>query len=303
MMMLEEKYIKTYMKFKKGRFNAIDFARLHGISSQSSKVLIHRLSKNNQFFRAARGEYVALSPESFLKLEEVGRKNKKMLQIVLELLRIFPELRTIVLYGSRIRGQADKLSDYDVLLILKEKTVETTELRERIEKKLRIKLHLTVYSERGYRNAVLSEPYIRFWLSEATYLDEGKVLQSPLPPIPKMAYQEWLSTAKTYMENAKIADQTGKRCKYYFTALEVLEFIRAALQLSYDFGVVKQRLIDILGLKMVKKIRVMGKLSTKDTKVLEHACSIGFRTVAALLDKMGDNETDVYWKAQLSVIS
>lgn len=302
-MLLEEIYLKTCAELGKNRFTARDFAQLHKLSLQSSKVLIHRLTKNNQLLRADRGEYVVLTAVSFLKLMKLERENKKLHQLALELLRMFPELKGLMLFGSRIRGQADRFSDYDILLLLEEKTEETAAVKQKIEKKLGIKLHLTIYSEKGYRNAVLSEPYIRFWLAEGIYFDEANVFQSPLPPVPKIAYEEWLSTAKTYMENAKEADHTEKKCKYYFTALEVLGSIGAALRMVYDFSFVKQRLAVLIGKEIIRKIRTAGRLDRKDAKLLEKACKSELHAVDALLDEMGDNEADVYWKKRLLAVN
>jgi predicted nucleotidyltransferase len=299
-MLLEEIYLETYAEFGKKRFSAHDFVKLHKLSLASSKVLIHRLTKNNQLLRAGRGEYVVLRPINFLKLKQLERKNKKLYRLSLELFRMFPELKALVLFGSMIRGQADRFSDYDALLILEEKTEETAEVRQKIEKKLAIKLHLTIYSEKGYKNALLSEPYIRFWLAEGIKFDEVKIFQSPPPPVPKMAYEEWLSTARIYMENAKEAEHPGKKCKYYFTALEVLGGIRAALRMVYDFGLVRQRLVQLINGQRIMKIRAMKPLDAKDAKLLEKLCKTEFHMIDVLLNEMGDNEADIFWKAQLS---
>lgn len=298
-MLLGDIYLKSCEKFGKKRFAAAEFARLHKLSLQSSKVLIHRLTKTCQFLRAGRGEYVAISPVSLMKLMELEVKNKKLHLLVLELLHMFPEFKALMLYGSRIRGEADRFSDYDVLLILEEKIVDTTTVRKTIEERLGIKLHLTIYSENGYKNAVFSEPCIRFWLAEGFGFDEANIFRSPLPPVPKMAYEEWLSMAKVYMENAGEAQQTGKKCKYYFTALEVLGFIGAALKMVYDFGYVKQQLAVLIGNETILKIRSKAKMSIKDAKILERACKKELAAVDASLAGIGDNEADIYWKAQL----
>ena len=105
------------------------------------------------------------------------------------------------------------------------------------------------------------------------------------------------------MDNASITAERTRKSKYYFTALEVLEFICTALQLRYDYRIVKKKLIDILGPNRIQKMRTRGKLDKEGIKLLEEACRTGFRTVETLLDKMGDNEADIYWKSQLAVVS
>jgi predicted nucleotidyltransferase len=299
-MMLEEICLKTYAKFGKGRFTVGTFSRLHRISGSSAKVLIHRLAKSGQALRARRGEYVLLSPVNFLRLLELQGENKKLHSLAMELFRMFPELKMLVLYGSQVRGDADRYSDYDVLLILPEKDVESGEVRQRIEKRLGIRLHLTVYSENGYRSAVLSEPYIRFWLAEGIIFDEADILRAPLPPVPKMAYEEWLSTARTYMENAGEAETAGKKCGYYFTALEILECIREALQMRYDFASVKLLLEGFVGKEIIARIRAGARMGPKNAALLGITCEAELKAIVMTLSSMGDNEADVYWKKKLA---
>ncbi|NYZ60758.1 nucleotidyltransferase domain-containing protein [Candidatus Micrarchaeota archaeon] len=299
-MQLENIYLKSLDKFGKGRFSPAQFAHLHGLSIQSSKVLIHRMGKNFQLFRAGRGEYVLLTAESFLKLQQLAKKNRVLHSMAIELFTLFPELKALVLYGSQVRGEADRFSDYDVLLILPEKLGETSGIRRRIEAKFRIKLHLTIYSENGYRNAVLSEPYIRFWLSEGLVLDEGGITRSPMPPIPKIAYEEWLSTAKTYTETASESG-AEKRGRYYLTALEILGLIRSALKLSYDYGAVRKQLEGLLGSETLARIRGGRRLGRGEEKLLEKTCKSEIAAINALLRGIGYNEADIYWKSRLAV--
>lgn len=299
-MMLEEVCLKTHEKFGKGRFTSAQFASLHGISIPSAKVLIHRLGKSGQALRAGRGEYVLVSPANFMKLEELERKKGKLHPLAMELFRMFPELSALVLYGSQVRGDADEYSDYDVLLILPEKNVETAEVREKIGKMLGIKLHLTIYSERGYGNAVLSEPYLRFWLAEGVVLDESGVLRAPFPPVPKMAYEEWVSTAQAYMENAGETKSPGKKCRYYFTALEILECVKEALQMRYDFGPVKSRLEELIGKEKMQEMRSGAHLERGTAALLGRVCKKELGDIASALKCLGDNEADIYWKKKLA---
>ncbi len=298
-MHLENIYLKSLDEFGKSRFTPAQFARLHGISIQSSKVLIYRMKKSMQLFRAGRGEYVLLSAESFLKLQQLAKKNRMLHSLTAELFTMFPELKSLVLYGSQVRGEADRFSDYDVLLILPEKTADTEEIKQKIEKKLHIKLHLTIYSQNGYRNAMLSEPYMRFWLSEGLVFDESGITRAPLPPIPKIAYEEWLSTAKAYAETA---GESGaeKRGRYYLTALEILGLIRSALSLSYDYGAVKKRLAALLGSGTISGIRTGKRLSTGEARLLEKSCKSEIEAIGALLRAIGYNEADIYWKSRLA---
>lgn len=301
-MQLENIYLKSLEKFGKGRFTPTQFAHLHGLSTQSSKVLIHRMGKNFQLFRAGRGEYVLLSAESFLRLRQLAEKNPMLHSMAIELFTLFPELKALVLYGSQVRGEADRFSDYDVLLILPEKTADSEEIRQKIEKKLRIKLHITIYSENGYNNAVLSEPYIRFWLFEGLVLDESGITRAPLPPIPKMAYEEWLSTAKAYAETAAESG-TEKRSRYYLTALEILGLIRSALKLSYDYGAVRKQLEGLLGRETLARIRGGRRLGRGEEKLLEKTCKREIAAIGALLRGIGYNEADIYWKSRLGGVA
>ncbi|MBU0532436.1 nucleotidyltransferase domain-containing protein [Candidatus Micrarchaeota archaeon] len=294
-MMLEELYLNAYDKFGKKRFGIEEFARLGNLTIQSSKVLIHRMNKNKQLLRVEHGKYILMKPENFLKLKQLRKKNKKLYALALELFGIFPELSVLVLYGSRVRGDADKYSDYDVLLILPEKRVETSVIKEKIEKKLNITLHLTIYSEKGYETAILSEPYIRFWLAEGIMFDETAIMQKPVPPISKMAYMEWWFSAETYV---KTANET-KKTEYYFTALEILELINAALKMEYDFKPVKSEIKRLVGERIIKKIRIGKKLDKKESKLLEKVCKKELKSVNNFLCKIGKNEVDLYWEEKI----
>ncbi len=299
-MMLEKLYLKSYAEFKKGMFTPAQFTRLHGLSPQSAKVILHRLSKSGQALRVERGEYVLLSPESFLKLRMMEKNRGKLHSLAKELFRMFPEFRALLLYGSQVRGDADKYSDYDALLILPKKNVESGEVREILEKKLGIKLHLMIYSGGGYKNAVLSEPYIRFWLAEGIAFDEAGLLRAPLPPIPKIAYEEWLYSAKAYMENAKQAETAGKKAGQYLTALEIIGCIASSLKMEYDFGGVKKRIAEEVGRKALSKMRAGKPMERKNAQKFRDACKRGMLVVAKALKKIGDNEADIYWKGRLS---
>ena len=297
-MQLENIYLKSLEKFGKSRFTPAQFASLHGLSVNTSKVLIHRMKKGHQLFSAGRGEYVLLSMESFLKLQQLAGKSRMLHSLAIELFSLFPELKALVLYGSQVRGDADKLSDYDILLILPEKTIETDEVKQKLEGKFHIKLHLAIYSESGYRNAALSEPYIRFWLSEGLIFDEGGITHSPLPPVPKIAYEEWLSTARTYVRIARGSET--RRGKYYLTALEILGLISFSLKLTYDYGAVRKRIADLLGTDLILRIRSGGRITRSKEKLLEKSCKNEISAISSMLGLMGYNEADLFWKNRIA---
>ncbi len=298
-MMLEKLYLKAYAGFGKGRFSVSQFTRLLGLSTQSSKVLIHRLKKNGQLLRVKHGEHVLLSPESFLRLTQLAKKDRMLHCLAVELFEMFPELKALILYGSHVRGDVDRYSDYDVMLILPKKTEESRIVRQKIEKKLGITLHLTIYSEKGYHSAVLAEPYIRFWLAEGIVFDEASIIKTPIPPIPKIAYEEWQSTAESYMKTAHQMETKAKKGRYYLTALEILELVKAALVMRYDFSFVKAQLVGLVGKETIKRLRAGRQLGSKELKLLEKACKKELKTINAILSKMGENEADIYWKEQL----
>jgi len=295
-MLLERIYLKTFAKFNKKKFSVNEFALLHKLSTSSSKVLVHRMNKNNQLLKIKHGEYVSMSPESFLKLKQLSKKNNMLYRLTVELFRNFPGLIALILYGSQVRGGADKHSDYDVLLILPEKTEKAKIVKNEIEKKLKIKLHFTAYSKNGYQNAILVEPYIRFWLAEGIVFDEVGITKIPVPPIAKMAYEDWQSTAETYIETA---DET-KKDRYYFTALEIIELIKAALRMNYDFGFVKKQLMEMVGAGLMKKMRQGKKLTKKELLILKKSCKEELADTKILINRLGENEADIYWKEQIS---
>jgi predicted nucleotidyltransferase len=298
-MILEDLYLKAHAIFGKERFSVRQFAEIKNLTHQSAKVLLHRMKKNGQVLSVKHGEYVLISPKSFLMLQQLQSDNIMLHQLASEIFKMFPELKALVLFGSHVRGEADRYSDYDAMLILPEIREKSMLTKRGIEKKLDIKLHLTVYSEKGYKSALLTEPHIRFWLSEGILFDESGVTKRPLPPVPKMAYEEWRSTAETYIETAQGTEEKSKKGRYFLTALEILELIKSTLEMNYHFSFVKERLVSIIGKEIMEKVRSGKQLENKELELMESACNNESDAIDAFLEEIGENEADIYWKKQL----
>ena len=175
-MTLENLHIKTYASFRRNAFSLAQFCKCHRFNVGTGKVMLNRMTNNNQLFRVKRATYVAISPKNRLTLQELKPKLRKLAIAVYEK---FPDLSLLLLYGSQVRGNADKYSDYDVLVVIP-KAEESSKIKKEIEKKLKIKLHLTIYSEQAFKTFVITEPYLKFWFNEGIIFDEKSTDDIPV---------------------------------------------------------------------------------------------------------------------------
>ncbi len=292
-MILQEIYLKSFDVFGRNVFSIRDFAGLHAVSVECSKVLLHRLKQNHQVFRVGRGRYVLFSPKHWVVLQGLKRK-PRLYGLVLALYELFPSLSLLLLYGSRVRGKADEFSDYDVLLVLEKSGIDALKLKREIERKLKIKLHLTVYSEQAFRIFTFTEPFLKFWFSEGIVFDEKKLSVHFAKPVAKIGYLESMREAKTCLSLSRSGSLVA-RARNAFAALRISLLVKHALELDYDYGNVNQDLNEELGASL-KKIRARKALSGKELRLLERVSKANFCRVCEKLKALGENESDFHWK-------
>ena len=301
--MLPKPYVRLREALSGSAFTLAEARKVLKSTSGSAKVIISRLKRAGQIVQLGRGEYRLISPESYVKLQEIKQKNPKFYRLGLEIFRGYPNLRMLALYGSQLAGRADKYSDYDALLILPEvlSGEKKRSFRQELERRLGIKLHLIVCSEKTYRTMLLIEPHLKFWLNEAIILDEGGISSTPPPPTAKFGYLEALRTAEVYLKIAKRGSFRG--ASYCLTALKIALMLDHALKLDYKYENVRSNLEKIAGshlLSMVRKNPVSpGKVTTKHIRDLRKAAERKLREVRTKLDLLGQNESDLYWRARL----
>jgi len=296
-MKLEKLHLLLYDSFGKREFGAKDLQDSAGCTYGSAKVTLNKLKKNRVAFPTGRGKYVLVSPENHVKLESL--KNKKLFELAIESFKRAPKLSMLVLYGSQITGLADKHSDFDVLLVVPEKSVDEESLKKGLEEKIGAKVHLTVYSEKAFETMVVCEPYLKYWLNEGMIFDEKNLLKKAMKPVAKLGLVEFLETARNYIEVAKNETSLARKAKYYFTALKILLMIKNAIGWNYDYGLVKRHFMKTLGEKFVDKIRLGKKITSEETKAIEQFCLKEVSETENLASLVGENESDVFWKTKL----
>lgn len=293
-MILQDIYLKTFEKFERLEFGIPEFSKLHKTSSQSAKVLLHRMKQNCQLFSSGWGKYVLLSPKHWIVLQELKRK-PRLYSLAITLYEMFPKLSLLLLYGSQVRGDSDQYSDYDVLLVLEKQVESKVRLKEQIEQKLKIRLHLTIYSEPAFKTFAISEPYLRFWFSEGILFDEKRLVMQLAKPVAKIGYLENLQEAKTYLGLLRMEHDATKRARYAFTALRISLLVEHALGLDYNYDAVSKELLGNFG-ESITRIRAKKPIPRKELNRLEHVSKAAFLRVGRKLDALGDNESDIYWK-------
>ncbi len=293
-MLLEDMYLKTSEAFGRKIFSVSQFSKLHGISSQSAKVLLHRLKNNHQAFTVGWGKYVLLSPKHWIMLQQL-KKKPTLYRLTITIYEKWPALSLLLLYGSRVRGDADRYSDYDVLLILDKPLDNPAKAKMEIEKKLKIKLHLTVYSRKAFRIFAITEPFLKFWFNEGILFDEASIAMQMTKPTAKLGYLEELQEAKLYLDFLAKEHHPTKRAKYAFTALRILLLLEHAFGLDYKYENIRAELKAQLG-DLVKKVRANEAVPKADAARAGYIAAEAFQRVNSKLAMLGENESDLYWK-------
>ncbi|MFH1221630.1 MAG: nucleotidyltransferase domain-containing protein [Candidatus Micrarchaeota archaeon] len=293
-MILGKMYLKTSEVFGRSTFSISQFAKLHGISPQSAKVLLHRLKQGHQVFKTGHGAYTLLSPKHWIMLQQL-RQKPRLYKLVVTSYEKYPQLSLLLLYGSQVRGDADRYSDYDVLLVLREPVVNLAEVRKEMEKQLGIRLHLTIYSEQAFKVFAISEPFLKFWFSEGMLFDETRLAMQLAKPTARLGYLEEIQQAKTYLGLLATERNPAVKAKYALTSLRILLLLEHALGLDYEYGNVKKELQEQLG-ELLNRIRRKGRVLSQDATKVEKLSRIAFGKVSSQVGLLGENESDIYWK-------
>lgn len=296
--------MKPYLKLCAGlperKFTLADAQRTLGAQLGSTKVILSRLKSAGLILPLSRGRYRLITQENLAKLQELRARDQKLYQLALEIYRKYPDLRALVLYGSRISGSADAFSDYDAMVITE--AVHARGKNRGIERELAemlgTKVHLTVYSEKGFKIFIMTEPHLKFWLNDAVVLTEGRWPGS-LPPIAKWGYKEALYMAEGYIDVGDESQGT-RRAICYLTALKIILMVGHALNLDYDYENVRKEMERLVGRGLVMAVR-RNHLSPKGIRKkqidkLSRIVHKKLRKTRVDLESIGENESDLRWK-------
>jgi predicted nucleotidyltransferase len=296
--------MKPYLKLCTGlperKFTLADARRTLGAQPGSAKVILSRLKSAGLVLPIGRGRYRLIGPENLAKLQELRARDTKLYQLALEVYRKYPDLKALVLYGSRISGSADAFSDYDAMAITEatHERGENREIERELAKRLGTKVHLTVYSEKGFRTFAMTEPHLKFWMNDAVVLAENR-WPTPLPPTAKWGYKEALYMAEGYIDVGD-ESQGPRRATHYLTALKTILMVEHALNLDYDYENVRKEIEHLIGSGLVMAVR-KNHLSPKGMKKkqIDKLSRIVHKKLGKLradLESIGENESDLRWK-------
>ncbi len=128
--------IERYFSLTDNKTKSLDrgtVAKLWGVDKNYAGVALHELRGALLIDRPRRGEYLLVDPERWMGVHSFLARNPEVRTELVELLRdSMNQIESLVLYGSRVWGGADKLSDWDFLIVLR-----SHETRELVSSKLR----------------------------------------------------------------------------------------------------------------------------------------------------------------------
>lgn len=293
-------YLKLCAGLPRPKFTLAEARKTLGVRPGSAKVVLSRMKSAGLVLSLGRGNYRLIGRENLVKMEEIRERDRKLYRLAQEIYRRYPDLKAIVLYGSRISGGADTFSDYDVMVITEEVhgKGEKKGVERELAERLGARVHLTVYSEKGFRKFIMTEPHIRFWLNDAVVLAEGR-WPGALPPTAKWGYKEALHMAGGYID---VGDESrgARRATYYLTALKIILMVGHALKLDYDYENVRREMEDLAGKGLVMAVR-RNHISPRGigrTQVDKLGKIVRKRLgeTRSGLEAIGENESDLRWK-------
>ncbi len=295
-------YASLFGAFGKTQFGIVQAAQALGTSKGTAKVVLSRLVAAKNAFSAGRGKYVLLKPDSYVRLALLSKKNEKLARLGFLAFEKFPLLEMLLFYGSQATLTADRFSDFDVLIVLPDAVPEgeRLEFKKRAEKSLGAKLHLTVFSRKGYESFALSEPFLRFWLSEGMVFDEAGI-RKPLPSIAKLGFEESLRTAEVYLEASRKEGNALKKRGFLATSLEMLLMLESALVQDFDYAEVKTRLQELAGKALLEALRRGSSLGypLPAAALLSAVVQKKLREVTSSVKRMSGNHSDELWRKAL----
>lgn len=119
--------------------------------------IIHKLRENSALERVGWGKYKIVSPEKWIGIAKVTSVHPQLQSVFKEIFsRVSIEkIHSLVLYGSVARGESNKESDIDLMIVTNLKD------RPRIERafeKLPDKINVDIHSKEGIRNLAEETP-------------------------------------------------------------------------------------------------------------------------------------------------
>jgi len=175
---LTEKYFQLYMEYKDSKFTVKEASETHRKPQRATTLDLHKLAKNLALIRIEKGRYVTVEPDKWAGMMATLQKFPGLRPFFEYIKKDLPHINSILLYGSRARGDSEKDSDYDIILVTDGSEVLTEEQEEELRKQgFEVTSgHITDLRERIKSNPVFLVPALR----ESWPIFNGKVKRSLL---------------------------------------------------------------------------------------------------------------------------
>lgn len=115
--------IERYFSLEGNKARSLDretAAKLWGVDKNYAGVALHELREALLIDRPRRGEYLPVGPERWVSVHSFLARNPQVRAELMELLRdSMNQVESLVLYGSRVWGGANELSDWDFLVVFR----------------------------------------------------------------------------------------------------------------------------------------------------------------------------------------
>jgi predicted nucleotidyltransferase len=114
---LMDGYFKLHTTYGGGPFTIKEASGVLEKPPRATMLDIHRLNKNLALNRIARGRYATVDPDKWAGVMVALKKFPGLRPFFKKILPMLSHIDSILLYGSRVRGDSDEESDYDILIV------------------------------------------------------------------------------------------------------------------------------------------------------------------------------------------
>lgn len=209
----------------------------------------------------------------------------------------FPDLIALAFFGSRVAGEPDEYSDYDVLLVLPEGLAwrERRETEVEFEKRFGVCLQLIATSPRGVDFYARLDPSFRFWLKDALIIGQAAVLDGNLPPIAKQGCLGSLAEAALDLEDAARKPTLYERGQDYYHILRRIIIVEKVIEGDYSYALLRQELEKLLDKDLLALLRKpRPRLKRVEVDRIAALTQKKLAEVRAKAEAMPTNESDAY---------
>lgn len=131
---LLEEYLMLHGEFETNPFRLDDASRVLNKPSRKLRYDMHVLSRNLALDRVDRGLYATVDPDKWAGITMALKKFPGLKPFFGEIIHLLPHIDSIMLYGSRVRGDHREDSDYDIFIVTDGRFLFTEEEEERLKK-------------------------------------------------------------------------------------------------------------------------------------------------------------------------